>query len=580
MILQALVDHYNALNAKGEISPPGWAKPPISYALRLSPSGEVENVEMVLVQVEEGKGNKKKTVWRPRRDILLPAGVKRSSGARAIFLWDNAAYMLGLADGGDKTHVRDCFLAAKELHHKVLDNVDSPAARAIISYFDKWDPSLVGSCEPVHEKLEKLINGCNITFLVDGQFACEYPEIRKAWQKYYDARSGGVLQQSLVSGNVCETESVHLPIKGVRGAMASGAALVSFNVESFCSYGKSQGYNAPVGKTEVFAYTTALNHLLGSHNCTQYIGDTTITCWADTAEEQYPSIFSALMGNSDGSWSEKDLYTALRRLSEGLPCEELKLDPNRTFYILGLAPNSSRLSVCFFLKNSFGDLMKNVNAHYKRLEIQRPTYDKSGFLPLWKLLAETVNQNSRDKKPSPVMANATAQAIWHGDRYPAALLYGVVLRIRADNDVNWRRAAIIKAYYLKNTDDNCPKEVLTVGLNETSTNIPYTLGRLFSLYEAVQQAANPGINKTIKDTYFNSAASAPASIFPILCKLCQIHLRKLQPGQRIYYDKQISELNNILGETYPARLYLPQQGSFDLGYYHQTQKRFTKKEDK
>lgn len=250
------------------------------------------------------------------------------------------------------------------------------------------------------------------------------------------------------------------------------------------------------------------------------------------------------------------------------------------FYILGLAPNSSRLSVRFFLINSFGDLMKNVNVHYERLEIKRPSYDKSGFLPLWKLLAETVNQNSRDKKPSPVMANATAYAIWHGDRYPAALLNGIMLRIRADNDVNWRRAAIIKAYYLKNTDDNCPKEVLTVGLNEASTNIPYTLGRLFSLYEAAQQAANPGINTTIKDKYFNSAASAPASIFPILGNLCQKHLRKLQSGQRIYYDKQISELKNILGENYPARLNLPQQGSFDLGYYHQTQKRFTKKEDK
>lgn len=488
--------------------------------------------------------------------------------------------MLGLADGGDETHIRDCFLAAKELHHKVLDNVDSPVARAIISYFDKWDPSLVESCEPVHEKLEKLIDGCNITFMFGNQIAGKCPEIQKAWQEYYDTRSGGVVQQSLVSGEMCETESVHLPIKGVRGAMASGAALVSFNVESFCSYGKSQGYNAPVGKTEVFAYTTALNHLLGSHNCTQYIGDTTITCWADTAEEQYPSIFSALIGNSDGSWSAKDLSTALRRLSEGLPCEDLKLDPNRMFYILGLAPNSSRLSVRFFLINSFGDLMKNVNVHYERLEIKRPSYDKSGFLPLWKLLAETVNQNSRDKKPSPVMANATAYAIWHGDRYPAALLNGIMLRIRADNDVNWRRAAIIKAYYLKNTDDNCPKEVLTVGLNEASTNIPYTLGRLFSLYEAAQQAANPGINTTIKDKYFNSAASAPASIFPILGNLCQKHLRKLQSGQRIYYDKQISELKNILGENYPARLNLPQQGSFDLGYYHQTQKRFTKKEDK
>lgn len=580
MILQELVDYYNALNAKGEISPPGWAKPPISYALRLSLSGEVEQVVQQSIKVEMGKGDRKKPVSRPCRDILLPAGVKRSSGARAIFLWDNAAYMLGLADGGVKTHVRDCFLAAKELHHKILDNVDSPVARAIISYFDKWDPSLVESCEPVHEKLEKLIDGCNITFMFGNQIAGKCPEIQKAWQEYYDTRSGGVVQQSLVSGEMRETEGVHLPIKGVRGAMASGAALVSFNVESFCSYGKSQGYNAPVGKTEVFAYTTALNHLLGSHNCTQYIGDTTITCWADTAEEQYPSIFSALMGNSDGSWSAKDLSTALRRLSEGLPCEDLKLDPNRMFYILGLAPNSSRLSVRFFLINSFGDLMKNVNAHYERLEIKRPSYDKSGFLPLWKLLAETVNQNSRDKKPSPVMANATAQAIWHGDRYPAALLNGIMLRIRADNDVNWRRAAIIKAYYLKNTDDNCPKEVLTVGLNETSTNIPYTLGRLFSLYEAVQQAANPGINTTIKDRYFNSAASAPASIFPILGNLCQKHLRKLQSAQRIYYNKQIGKLKNILGENYPARLNLPQQGSFDLGYYHQTQNRFAKKEEK
>ena len=178
------------------------------------------------------------------------------------------------------------------------------------------------------------------------------------------------------------------------------------------------------------------------------------------------------------------------------------------------------------------------------------------------------------------MAGAAARAVWNGERYPAALLNGIMLRIRADRNVNWRRAATIKAYYLKNTDDNCPKEVLTVGLNEASTNIPYTLGRLFSLYEAAQQAANPGINTTIKDKYFNSAASAPASIFPILGNLCQKHLRKLQPGQRIYYDKQISELKNILGETYPARLNLPQQGSFDLGYYHQTQKRFTKKEDK
>ena len=224
--------------------------------------------------------------------------------------------------------------------------------------------------------------------------------------------------------------------------------------------------------------------------------------------------------------------------------------------------------------------MKNVNAHYERLEIKRPAKAPTGFLPLWQLLAETVNQSARDKKPSPVMAGATARAVWNNDRYPAALLNGVMLRIRADSEINWRRAAIIKAYYLKNKDKDCPEEVLTVSLNESSTNIPYTLGRLFSIYEAVQQAANPGINTTIKDRYFNSAAATPATIFPILGNLCQKHLRKLDKGLQTYYNQQICKIKDILSETYPTRLSLPQQGSFDLGYYHQTQKRYTKKEDK
>ena len=149
----------------------------------------------------------------------------------------------------------------------------------------------------------------------------------------------------------------------------------------------------------------------------------------------------------------------------------------------------------------------------------------------------------------------------------------------AERHITWGRAAIIKAYYLKNPHEDCPKEVLTVSLNEASTNTAYTLGRLFSVYEAVQQTANPGINATIKDKYFNSASAMPASIFPVLNNLYQKHLRKLEGGQRVYYDKQVMALKGILGESYPARMTLAQQGAFDLGYYHQTQKRFTKKEE-
>ena len=152
-----------------------------------------------------------------------------------------------------------------------------------------------------------------------------------------------------------------------------------------------------------------------------------------------------------------------------------------------------------------------------------------------------------------------------------------MLRIRAERSITWGRAAILKAYYLKNPHADCPEEVLTVGLNETSTNPAYTLGRLFAVYEAVQQAANPGINATIKDKYFNSAAAMPASIFPVLNNLYQKHLRKLNTGLRVTHEKRITELEGRIGQTLPAHLSLPEQGAFHLGYYHQVQKLYEKK---
>lgn len=100
------------------------------------------------------------------------------------------------------------------------------------------------------------------------------------------------------------------------------------------------------------------------------------------------------------------------------------------------------------------------------------------------------------------------------------------------------------------------------------------------MLEGIQSSANPGINATIKDKYFNSASATPAIVFPILLNLAQKHLKKLDGGLRTYYDKQLTKLLSKLGEVYPARLNLPQQGSFQLGYYHQTQARFEKKEER
>ncbi len=575
MILQALTRYYEDLLSRGEIAAPGWSPAKISYALCLNGAGDLEQVIPTMEEVTKGK----KTVLQPQT-FSLPAAVKRTVGIGANFLWDNSSYLLGVDQKGKPERSRDCFAAAAQKHHAALDGVDSPIARAILTFFDTWQPEHAAEHPALTGQFEEVTAGANLLFRVDGCYPQKDDAIRAAWQSYRESSDpDAVRMQCLVTGREDEITATHPAIKGVRNAQSSGAALVSFNAPAFCSYGREQNFNAPVGKYAAFAYTAALNHLLADRKNVQLIGDTTVVCWAEGADPAYQSFFGTACFGAETGLSDDDLRAALKRLAELKPCDDLGIDPNRPFYILGLAPNAARLSVRFFLRDSFGRLMKNVNAHYERLEIVRPAYAKTNILSLWAMLRETVNLNSRDKSPSPAMAGAATRAVFSGGPYPASLLEAVMLRIRAERNITWGRAAIIKAYYLKNPHKDCPKEVLTVSLNEASTDTAYTLGRLFSVYEAVQQAANPGINTTIKDKYFNSAAAMPAGIFPVLNNLYQKHLRKLDGRQRVYYDKQIMTLKGILGESYPMRMTLAQQGSFDLGYYHQTQKRYTKKED-
>lgn len=579
MILQALTRYYEALLKRGDIAPLGWSKTKISFALCLDKDGHVTQVIPTMEPVEMGK----KTVLRPQ-EKNLPAGEDRSSNVAANFLWDNSGYILGIDQKGKPERSKKYFSEAKALHHAVLDGVNSPTSSAILAFFDAWQPERAAEHPALASQLQAITSGGNLLFRVDGVYPQEDTAICDAWQRYWERTDKNAkLMQCLVTGQYHqEIARTHPKIKGDPrdGFQTMGNTLVSFNNDSESSYGQEQSYNAPVGKYAAFAYTAALNHLLANRNNVQIIGDTTVVCWAEGAEPVYQDLFmSFVSGSLPPAISDNDLRAALKRLAMGLPCDDLGVDPNRTFYVLGLAPNAARLSVRFFLRDSFGKLMQNVNAHYERLKIVKPTYEKREVLSLWALLRETVNLNSKDKSPSPAMVGAAARAIFSGGLYPVSLLEAAMLRIRAERNITWGRAAIIKAYYLKNPHTDCPKEVLTVSLNETSTNIPYTLGRLFSVYEAVQQAANPGINTTIKDKFFNSAAAMPASIFPVLNSLYQKHLRKLENGQRIYFDKQVSALKNVLHEDYPARMTLAQQGSFDLGYYHQTQKRYLKKEE-
>lgn len=573
MILQALTQLFEDLAARGEIARPGWSPAKISFALCLDEDGNL--TQIIPISVEKTVGKKTVTVPQTKE---LPAAVTRTVGVQPNFLWDNSSYLLGIDAKGKPERSKQCFAAAKELHEQLLDGLDSVAAKAIVSFFAHWEPSEAREYPAITENWDELMKGGNLVFRVDGKYVQEDADIRAAWEHHYSAGEGDTVK-CLVTGRDDIPEAVHPVIKGVVGAQSSGAAVVSFNAPAFCSYGKEQSLNAPVGKYAAFAYTAALNHLLADRDNVHRVGDTTVVCWVEGADPAYNLFADFLCFGDDApeQITEDVLRNTVSKLAEGRSCEELPLDMSRRFYILGLAPNAARLSVRFFCNSTFGELMKHVAEHQKRLEIVGNRYP---VMPLWALLKETANPNAKEKTPDSAMSGAVARAVFNGTFYPASLLEEVMLRIRAEREITPGRAAILKAYYLKNTTDLCPKEVLTVSLNEASTNIPYTLGRLFAVYEALQEEANSEITTTIMDKYFNSASATPAVIFPILDNLAQKHLRKLETGKKIYYDKQIGRLKCILDETNPMRLSLPEQGAFNLGYYHQKQARYTKKEEK
>ncbi len=579
MILQALVKHYEDMTEKGVLAGYGWNPQKVSYVLYLDEEG---NLLQAVSLKEEKKTEKGKSISvLQSMDLPAAAGGRTSNAVVANFLWDNASYILGADDKDPQRAVRR-FEASRELHQKILSDVDIPAARALLAFFERWEPAQAREHSALRDQYEDILKTPNLVFRYQGKYLQEYPEIRKAWLDYY---SGGEEKEEgicLVTGEKTPIAKLHPLIKGVLGAQSSGASLVSFNAVSSCSYAQEQGNNAPTGEYAAFAYGAALNHLLSQKDYVFRIGEkdnTTVLSWAEGGGKEYPGLLGCFLFGMDSSYTESELRKMVKNLLEGQPIEfeESKMDPNRPFYILGISPNAARLSVRFFLRNSFGNILRNVNAHYERLEIQKSNPDQSDNIFLWRLLGATVNQNAKDKSPSSELTGEVLRAVLTGDRYPATLLNGVTMRIRAEHRVTRERAAIIKAYYLKNPNPDVPKEVLTVSLNKESTNVPYQLGRLFSILETIQYEANSKntkINTTIKDKYFNSASATPAVVFPTLINLAQKHLKKMDIGAQITLEKQLREVMDKLDEEYPARLTLPQQGSFQLGYYHQQTNHF------
>lgn len=617
MILQSLYNYYQILreDPEVEIAEPGYSNAPVSHAVNLSLQGDLLDIIPLYVPVQQGK----KTVDRPRR-MNIPEQVKRSVNISPNFLCDNAAYVLGLTEkeAKDPDYAQKRFEAFRDYNVEILSKVNSPVAHAVIAFLNKHDPRKAKDSPIIARNLEPLVQGSNLIFYVDGKNALDDAKIRSAWERYHSGQEA-IEMQCLVTGEVEPTQRLHPDIKGVPGAQTKGASLVSFNLNAFTSYGKEQGSNSPVSRRAAAGYSVALNYLLSNQNPNRkiYFGDTTVVYWADTADKRYASVFYAFLNPEYQQAQEEEEATEekkgkRKRAKEaektlGGVAESVKkgkaidlaglseaLDKDTRFYVLGLAPNSSRLAVRFFLTEPFGVFAERIMQHYDDLKIEKEYANQSDYISPYRILAECVSpkvtrRDDEVKASWSLLGGAFMRSILTGAPYPEGLYAAILNRIRHDSDeekrsvkINYIRAAYIKAHLIRKyrrQGENPYQEALQMSLNESYTHPAYVLGRLFAVLEKAQkEAIGQNINATIKDRYFTSASANPASVFPTLLRLAHHWTTKAEYGG--ISDRKIQDLLGMLdAKPFPSRLTLDEQGVFVLGYYHQRAAFYVKKGD-
>lgn len=577
MILQALKGYYDrkAQDPDSALAQEGWIAKGIDYVIVIEEDGKIVGVRCL--QPSQGKNKKAKPELVPY--IGKQALKHTNSGKDANLLWDNSGFVFGLGGKGD-TKISSFLETITEW----LPDIDDKGISAVCSCIKQGLKNRQHFQFVLqHPEYGEAISSGNptVTFRLAQDDLPIF--LRSSVKKAYEARTvssavvGSIKGVCLISGLIdVPIEASHTVIKGVWGGQSSGGAIVSFNKDSFSSFGKSlsdknQWLNATVGKAAAAAYVKALNHLLDSKQRLQ-VGDTSTIFWSE-APDDLENNFSDIFTESPKDDPDRNTR-AVESLYRSVQTGGFSTDSDTTrFFVLGLAPNAARISIRFWQVGTVAELSGRIRQHFNALEITRPVYEKR-YLSLFRLLVNTAALGKSENIP-PNLAGDTMRAILSGSPYPATLLQAAVRRIRAEQEVNYPRAALIKACINRSSE----KEELKVSLDENNTNTAYRLGRLFAVLERIQERANPNINATIRDRYYGAASATPVTVFSTLLKLKNHHIAKLNKGEAVNQEKLIGAIMNDGvdgGLGFPPTLSLPDQGRFAIGYYHQRQTFFTK----
>jgi CRISPR-associated protein Csd1 len=595
MILQRLAEHYDRIAASGDeeaqLAPPGFSLQKISFCVVLELDGRLNSLQSL--QQQDGKR-------LVARSMIVPGqGKPPGQGINPCFLWDSASYMLGWSPdpAPDKTaRAVSAFEAFRSEHLELENRIAHPSFTAVCLFLRSWSPEQTLDHAA---QLSEIATNFGV-FRVAGQMQYVHELIRatvETEERLGASAPGETRAICLVSGAMDEIARLHEPkIKGVAGAQSSGALLVSFNASAYESYSKSQSYNAPVGAATAFKYTNALNYLLNRRDRRVSLGDSTVVFWADhpnVLEDALSGMFSDPLPEETSVIEEdqervRQAKLLLTQLRDGTGTTEIAPDDQPTkFFLLGLSPNASRLSVRLWVEADAAELRKLLAWHLRDVALADGREDR--LLTLRRIVAATGRaehdpkgrlKGFDTKANSPQLAGDLARSVLTGAAYPQSLLATMLRRIHSDGEVAYARVAAIKACLVRNSRLRGNHLEVTVKLNPAEANAGYNCGRLFALLEKVQtDSAGGELNSTIKDRYFSSASTTPALVFPRLFRLSQHHLAKLETGHKIAYDRRIGEVMGLL-DQFPRQLALEDQGRFVIGYFHQRQDLYTSKKDK
>jgi CRISPR-associated protein Csd1 len=525
--------------------------------------------------------------------MLVPQPVKRTAGIAPNFLWDKTSYVLGVTAGEGKRTAEE-HAAFVKLHLDRICDAEDAGLQALALFLQNWSPEQFAPPLWPEEAKDQ-----NVVFALESErrshgFLHERPAARALWARL-SGDGDAEAQICLVTGAAGPVARLHPSIKGVWGAQSSGAALVSFNLDAFTSYGHEQGDNAPVSEAAAFAYTTALNRFLERDSGHRIqIGDASTVFWADAADveaaRESEAIFSLFFDDSaltdeekraEEKTSTRKIGIKLDQIRQGIPLADIepKLTKGVRFFVLGLAPNAARLSVRVYFEDDFGQVTANYQKYLSDMHVEPPPRD--GVPPLWRYLLETAVLGKRENV-TPNLAGEWMRAILAGADFPLTLMSSVLTRIRADGEVNALRAGILKAMLIRNYKMEAP-----VALDPDNTNRGYLLGRLFALYEEIQRAALGGkVNATIKDKFYGSASATPRKVFAVLESGSANHLakvRKTSPGREVNLQRALQGIMNVMTpsddparDPFPVSLTAQEQAFFGLGYHHQRSDFFKK----